>query len=312
MEPAASVQGSARSAPDRDAVQTQRLEGLVAVVAEVGAAGDLETALSALTRGAVTLLGGHQGAIRVYDAGDVGRHLAYWMQPNGVLEAADHPDPPPGSVAAALRAGGPARLIEDLWLLDPDASPLYAELRRRGMRSSVAVPIVAAAPPGDAGPAGPAGAGNTPLQRIGSLHVDHREVGFFGKEDLALAEALAKQAGAAVDRARLAEAQRRATEGERERARLDGALLVARTVAHEVNNALAPIGGFAELLAIAPAVARDPTLAAYATLIVQAVENAAGKVRQLNRIVRLEESDIGLGSGQPVLDLDRSTDSGTQ
>lgn len=93
----------------------------------------------------------------------------------------------------------------------------------------------------------------------------------------------------------------------KERARLEGALLVARTVAHEINNALSPIVGYSELLALNPKIAGEPTLAAYAQLILHAGEQVAQKIQRLQRIVRLEEATDVFGPSQPVLDLDRST-----
>jgi signal transduction histidine kinase len=91
-----------------------------------------------------------------------------------------------------------------------------------------------------------------------------------------------------------------------QRARLDGALLVARTAAHQLNNALSPIVGYAELLGMLPAVRRDPTARSYATLIGESASNAAELVQRLQRIVRLEETPSPLGPDKPLLDLDRS------
>ncbi|MDQ3703093.1 MAG: hypothetical protein M3442_19560 [Chloroflexota bacterium] len=90
-------------------------------------------------------------------------------------------------------------------------------------------------------------------------------------------------------------------------ARLEGALLVVRTVAHEVNNDLAPIAGFAELLALRPAVAHDSTAIAYARQIHVSALAAAATVLRLQRLVRLEEAPSALGGGWSVLDLERST-----
>lgn len=92
-----------------------------------------------------------------------------------------------------------------------------------------------------------------------------------------------------------------------ERARMEGALLVVRTVAHEVNNDLSPIAGFAELLALHPAVAHDPTAMAYAHQIHVSALAAAATVLRLQRLVRLEEAPSALGAGWSVLDLERST-----
>ena len=92
-----------------------------------------------------------------------------------------------------------------------------------------------------------------------------------------------------------------------ERGRLDAALMVARTVAHEINNALAPITGYAELLSMSPKVSSDDVLTAYARRILWAATNVAGRVKKLQRIIRLEEQESVLGPAFPVLDLERST-----
>jgi PAS domain S-box-containing protein len=92
-----------------------------------------------------------------------------------------------------------------------------------------------------------------------------------------------------------------------ERERLSGALLVARTTAHEINNALSPIGGFAELLTNDPVVASSPRAATYATLIAHAAADMAGKVRRLQGLVRLEQTESPMGADLPILDLERST-----
>ena len=91
-------------------------------------------------------------------------------------------------------------------------------------------------------------------------------------------------------------------------ARLDGALLVARTVAHQLNDALSPIVGFAELLASDPRIASDARLAAFVRCIRDAAHDAAAKVARLQQIVRLEEMEAVSGSGVNVLDLTRSAD----
>lgn len=92
-----------------------------------------------------------------------------------------------------------------------------------------------------------------------------------------------------------------------QRARLDGALLVARTAAHEINNALAPVAGYAELLANRAQVAADPQMSSYVACIRQAAAETAARVHRLQRIVRLEEVESALGPRRPVLDLERSS-----
>lgn len=159
-------------------------ERLLALLAEIGAAADLDAALVALARGAIALLGGDQGAVRAYDVDGRGRHVALWVWPNGTTAPDVHPEPPAGSVAADLKHGGAARVIDDLWQLDPGLSDEERERKRQGMRSSVAVSIEAGG------------------QRIGSLHIDHHEIGYFSPDDLTLAQMLASHAGVVIERAR--------------------------------------------------------------------------------------------------------------
>lgn len=106
-----------------------------------------------------------------------------------------------------------------------------------------------------------------------------------------------------------AERRRLAALAEAERAgreRLAGALLVARTAAHELNNALMPVVGGAELLALRARGAGDPALAAAASQVQAAAEQVAEKVDQLQGLVRLEPAIFVLGGERPVLDLERS------
>jgi signal transduction histidine kinase len=91
---------------------------------------------------------------------------------------------------------------------------------------------------------------------------------------------------------------------------MDGALLVARTVAHDINNTLSSLLGFAELLGLCPSVSADPTAALYAQQIGLAAEEVGEKVRQLQGIIRLEETPSTLGPDQPLLDLEKSTAAG--
>jgi signal transduction histidine kinase len=100
--------------------------------------------------------------------------------------------------------------------------------------------------------------------------------------------------------------QQEALRREQERAiRLDAALLVARTAAHRVNNALTPVVGFSEQLALAPAIRQDATLRAYAAQLCDGAQAAAHEIQQLQRLIRLE-TDVNSPRGLPVLDVERS------
>jgi signal transduction histidine kinase len=108
----------------------------------------------------------------------------------------------------------------------------------------------------------------------------------------------------AIETARELDALRRARE---EAARLEGALLAARTASHRINNTLSPIAGYAELLTLHRSVAADPTAARYAQQILQASVTVADDIAHLQRIIRIEEDPMGQTLGVPLLDLERST-----
>jgi GAF domain-containing protein len=135
---------------------------------------------------------------------------------------------------------------------------------------------------------------------LGALFMNFGAPGDLSAEDRDVLGLFAAHAAQALERARSAE--ERAT-----RARMEGALLVARTVAHEINNAMAPIVGYAELLSLSPVVAADEKMVAFARRILWASTDVAEKVKQLQKIIRLEETESPLGPDQPVLDLERST-----
>lgn len=108
-----------------------------------------------------------------------------------------------------------------------------------------------------------------------------------------------------------ADAERRHAEAEHaERLRLDGAMLVVRTMAHQINNSLAPLVGFSELLSQRTAVMQDPQAMSFAKLLNEASDDLAQKVRRLQHIVRLEEDVETLGPDQPLLDVERSVRDG--
>ena len=91
-----------------------------------------------------------------------------------------------------------------------------------------------------------------------------------------------------------------------ERARLEGALLAARTAAHELNNALSLPVGYAELLLLHPTITADPNLQSKVQQILEQTEHAASVVRQLQRVVRLERIPAPGDIGIDLLDLRRS------
>ncbi len=285
----------AEEAARRRAVQAERL---AATLAQVGAAPDVAGALEVLLRGAVALLGGAHGVARLFGPGPGERPLELILDATDGADGAGRltvrVDPPPlgpGTFAAALQAGGPPTLVDDFWSLDPAAYPAHATMRQEGQRAAVNVSIEVGG------------------RCIGSLHVNHPQPGAFGPADLALAGALALQAGATVERARLESAQRehlaRLTHQAAELARreAEAAALreldqlkdeLLRTVSHELRTPLTLIVGYTELLR-----ARHPTLGP------ETVDRLLGRIGagagQLTRLVedlldagRLAQGEVAL------------------
>ena len=281
------VRGQAATVDGQRRTSERQANQLAEALGSVGGARDLEAALEALLRGTVSLLGSRHGVARVVDP-DTGEWiLEMKLTQEGGLDIARRPGPPlPGTYGEALLGGAPPVLVRDYAGVELSGYAHRNGVLKDGFHSAVHVPIIAGGRP------------------TGILSVNHPEPGFFGPVELALAGALAARAGDAVERARM---QAIGSQMEEDRARLDGALLVARTVAHEVNNALAPVLGYAELLGLRPDLAADPAAMSHVQAIMDGASLAAEKIRRLQQIIRLEERDSVLGADRPLLDLERST-----
>jgi GAF domain-containing protein len=88
-----------------------------------------------------------------------------------------------------------------------------------------------------------------------------------------------------------------------ERVRFEGALLAARTAAHEVNNRLALAAGYAELLTVAPDL--PERLREMADRAASGLQGAGAVLHQLQHITRIEETHWGSDVGTTI-DLPRS------
>jgi signal transduction histidine kinase len=89
-----------------------------------------------------------------------------------------------------------------------------------------------------------------------------------------------------------------------QRAVLDGVQLAVRTVEHHLNNQLAVVRGYSELLAADPRLPEE--LREWARRAVEGAQKAAGTVQKLRTLDQVRK-DTSLGDG-PLLDLERAGD----
>ena len=115
---------------------------------------------------------------------------------------------------------------------------------------------------------------------------------------------LAEQAEALTDEL---ERRERAEAALSRKARVEGALLVARTVAHKINNALSPVVGFAVLMRTRPGVQSDDKAMLYAGAIGEAGDREMQKIRQMQMVTRREKPPMHVAAGSAVLDLARAS-----
>ena len=93
-----------------------------------------------------------------------------------------------------------------------------------------------------------------------------------------------------------------------EAARLEGVLLAARTMQHEINNQLGVTVGYAELLAQDASLSLEQREMAHTAL--QGAERASALLNQLRTLTRLDVLHVGAPDG-PVLALNRGATDGT-
>jgi GAF domain-containing protein len=259
-----------------------RGRALVAAARVISADGhDLDAVLDALTEEAQRLLAADAVSLQLASPA-----FGFVVQrPNPLLA----PGAPMGVVGSPFVAAGLVQLAIDtrrpIYSVDfqqDERVPQTIRAELRKVSSRVVVPLCV----GDA------------LQGI--LYIDWTSIRAVTPDDLEVAEALGAHAAAAIRTARLVEEVMLARAEAEQRARLEGALATARTVAHELNNQLQFLTGYGSLLA-----ARlGGEEAAMAREIAGAARDMAAVVRRLLLIVRFEEVDTPVG---PALDLEAAS-----
>jgi signal transduction histidine kinase len=175
----------ATAAMEAERRRADQAEHLAATLARVGAAADLQDALEALLRGAINLLDGEHGVAHVFGP-QSGEYTSVELVVNqdGRLEKR-----PQRSGLLPLSGEDGAEGVD---AADPNGGAEAVP------GSAISVSVKASG------------------RHIGSIRVTHHEPGLFGATDLALARALAAQAGAAIERARLEAARREAVAARQE------------------------------------------------------------------------------------------------
>ena len=235
-------------AAERVTVVHRRQEALLRLTRRFAAETDPARLMDDLLYEAMQLVGGTAGVV------------TRWDEESHALVSVTN-TLPVGAFHLRLGEGASGRAAETrapVLLDDPDdaADPVLSGMH---MRSAVAVPLIHEA------------------RLVGTLAVgsssasepEHR----FTSEDAELLELLASTAAAALVT--------------REHVRLDGVLLAARTAQHELNNQLAVVRGYAEMLAAAADLPAH--LRPIAGQVMSAADDAARTVRQLRSISTIHE-----------------------
>ena len=267
----------ARRAGDEVAERARELRLVAATAAAMAAAPDLDTALRALLGGLAGLTDAEAGSVRLPRDADLGIGPCRVFRWRGGDEYGWHDaETVAGSLTARVFTGRRGEYVADLDAAAEAGVPGAATEARYGVRSTLVVPL------------------HVDGRTIGTLHANAAGANAFDPTRLVSMQVLADYAAGAVERARLRDAAEAS-------ARLDGALKTARMVGHELNNKLAIVSGYGDLL-----VERlGPGEQAHTIQrMVEASDEAAQVLQRLQSIIRFEERTLG---GVAFLDLDAAT-----
>ena len=235
---------------------------------------DLDSVCQLVVRRVPKLLGGERCAIVRHDASIDGyRYVALWHRGRHTAAADEAPIPASGSVPSETLRTRSAYVVNDTRGAALAPLPRLAAL---GIASHVSAPILVGE------------------ERWGTLSVGFEQPGGGTDERVELLQATAAQVGVAIKNAALytslqaANEELRATQQQtvrQERLRALGHM--ASGVAHDLNNALAPVVGFSELLLAEPAMLDDRVTARrYLELIYAGGQDAARVVHRLREFYR--------------------------
>ncbi len=259
------------------AERQQRLiaEELHTMAQRITAGLSLDDVLAAVLRAVERLLGASSASIFLARQGNLIADRRFTTRNTGEPHWDTHTRVrPDGLTMTVLKTGQPI-IVEDA-----TTDQRVVDAGRRQSRSFVVMPI------------------RHDDRIVGVLYANWRDPRTPRPADLRLLETLAAYGAIAIDNAHV-------HAGEVETARVDGVLLAARTVAHEINNDLALTMGMAEIAQMQAQAGRLPDPAILDDVI-QGAQRIAKHVRQLQSVVRLEERHIR--DLPPLLDLGSSSD----
>lgn len=264
-----------------EAERRQRLvaEELHTMAQRITAGLSLDDVLAAVLRAVERLLGASSASIFLARQGNLIADRRFTTRNTGEPHWDDHTRVrPDGLTMTVLKTGQPI-IVEDA-----ASDQRVVDGARHLSRSFVVMPI------------------RHDDRVVGVLYANWREPRTPQPGDLRLLETLAAYGAIAIDNAHV-------HAGEVETARVDGVLLAARTVAHEINNDLALTMGMAEIAQMQARAGRLPDPAILDDVI-QGAQRIAKHIRQLQSVVRLEERQIR--DLPPLLDLRHSDGRSTE
>lgn len=274
----ADVVSELKAALLREHAAARELRRLEALVGELAAEGAPEVVSQRVTQAAAEALGLGRVALYVWDEEAGQLALGSSIGVDAELASALSGVGAESRLGQALR-GGASVVIPDL-RVEADWSPFLAASEAAGLRSSWFVPLI-----------------SREGERLGALAFLAERVSSPTDEQLDLAQRYAQHAAVALAGVRRREREVRAL-------RVEVLAELARSIPHELNQPLAIIAGYAEL--IAENLVRGRQLREACREIVTAANALAELVQRLERITSYATKEYG--PGRTVIDFERSAE----
>lgn len=268
------LRSEAQSRADSEQKTRKELQAISSVVmAGVAAVNDLDAALDSMIAEISLQMGWDSMALLLFEDGGMLHTRAYYGYPEFSTKVRFGPGE---GIVGTVAATGTGRLVEDV-THDADYLDVVGETR-----SEICVPLVVGE------------------RTLGVLNAESTVAHRFSESEFRLLQTLADQMAVVVERARLAQLERRALDQMRELDQLKDDFI--STVSHELRTPLTSINGYARTLMARNSNLDDEQRRAFLDIIVRQCARLANMVESLLLVSRLEAGQVGF---KPVYVLTR-------